>query len=713
MSNTQAMRSSILVATFISCLVFLFLPSEIYLRNQLEFISATSVLVQNLVFAALALTVVLALPVLIPVIAWRKVYVIALGGVFLALWFSGVFLVADLGEFDGFTFELERHGETLVFQGGMFALVLITSCLAMWKWPAYTMRAIAVIGIGLIIIATANFYQASRQQDSTWAPVNLQDISHFSLDQNLLIVLMDTFQSDVLEQIIEKDPSVGEKLDGFRFYPDTMGLAPSTFLTMPGFHSGKGYDSMMSLSEYYDLGVQKESFLTELADNGYQVDLINPIAGTCPEGANVCQRQENLLLHADEVTDVEASRLADLGIFRVVPGLLKQRVFDGTSGPITRLINEIALAGLELQIYQGNTVLNLIADNLWADNSPPSAKLLHLFNTHPPYMFAEDCQFTGVVDAIDRAHMTMQTACAVRWFLYFLDKMKAQGVYDNSMIILTADTGAGNIYGEDDLSSLYAQRHGVPPGELGRLIGGANPVLAIKFPDQRGPIQNSSVPAQLTDIPRTVCETLGDCTNHNGLDLRTDERTDRERTYKYYRWENRFWSLNHIPGILHYAVNGPLWLESSWSRKFSDTMPVEVSKVKFSLDDDPELFGFGWAEVEVSEAGISKRWSIAKRAELNLPLPTGKNLNFEFRVLTEPALDNQVMTIKVNGEVVGVRNLEHRVQFVTVNVPARLLTYPVSEVVLEFSELKEPQDVGRRKLSVSFYELNIYEAPES
>ena len=74
-----------------------------------------------------------------------------------------------------------------------------------------------------------------------------------------------------------------------------------------------------------------------------------------------------------------------------------------------------------------------------------------------------------------------------------------------------------------------------------------------------------------------------------------------------------------------------------------------------------------------------------------------------------PDLEDQTMTVKVNGEVVGVRDLGHRIQFVTMKVPAELVSKPVSDVVLEFSRIRLPEPHQRRKISVSFYQLRIYQ----
>jgi len=713
MSNTQAKRLIVLAAIFISGLIFFFLPSEIYAGNPREFISTPLVLIKDLVLGGLIFTIGLFLPALVPSDGWRKAYAIFLGGAFLALWVSGVFLVGDFGELDGTSFDLSRHTRTLAIQSAWFIFALTAACLCVWKWTDQMVRVISVIGIGLFIIGLSNFYRTGSIEGATWEPINLRDITRFSTEQNLIIVLMDTFQSDVLQQIIDEDPLIRDELDGFLFFPDTLGVAPSTYLTMPAFHSGKTYNNMMALTEYYDLGVREGSFLVELAQNGYEVDVINPITGICPLGASTCKRQENLLLHAKEVTDSETSRLADLGILRVAPGFSKQWIFKANSGPITRVRNDIALSGLSLRVYQGNTVLELLADNLWTDSTAPTAKLIHLFNTHPPYMFDKSCQFTGVNNTQNRTHMTMQSVCAMRWFIYLLERMKSEGVYENSMIVLTADTGAGTVYGAEDLSSLYAQAHGIAPSELGRLIGGANPVLAIKFPGDNGPMQNSMVQAQLTDIPRTVCENLPGCTKNEGLNLRSNETMDRKRSYNYYRWKNKYWGLKNIPGIIQYTVNGPLWLESSWSRNFSGRMPTEISTVEFSNEDEQELFGMGWGHVEVNATGISKRWSTAKEAVLFLPLPADEDLTMQFEVMNAPGLVDQVMSVKVNGELVGSRHLEDRVQVVSVNVPTELITKPISEVRLEFSKLKLPKTQDRRKISVSFFQLKIYQVSEN
>jgi hypothetical protein len=700
--------SALLAAVFTSGLVFLFLPSELFLRNPTEFVSTIGPLMLYLALWGMALAVLLCIPLALPLAGWQRIWGSLLGGLALSVWVSGVFLVPDLGALDGASFDLNLHRETLNRHSVVFGAVLIAACLISWYWPRYLAWALVILGAGLTVITVNNLLAVGKMRKAPFETVDPRQIARFSDRQNLLILVLDTFQSDLLQAIIEQDPTIREKLDGFEFYPDTLGVAPTTYLTMPAFHSGLQYNRMTSLNDFYALGVRQNSFLGELARSSYQVDIVNPIAGACPDGMNTCKNQENLLWTEGDVLVEEASRLADLAILRAAPGRLKPRVFDGSSGLVTRVRAGIYLTGLEQRIYMANTVLQLVIENLWVDGNPPTAKLIHLLNTHPPFMFDAQCRFIGVKKEMDRAHQTDQTECAMQWFLSLLTAMKDAGVYDNSMIVLTADTGAGSTYADDDLSSLYAQRHGLEPGAMGRLIGGANPVLAIKYPGRRGVLAESDLQAQLTDLPRTVCESLGDCAMPYGIDLRTAEPATRARAYHYYRWKHEYWGHATIPGIRQYTVRGPLWLESSWRESPASGDPQRLVGIGFTQDDDPAVFRANWGEVEDTGSDIGKRWATGHRAELSLPLPAEENLILQFYILPAPGLENQEVSIRLNGQLVDRRILKEGMQEIIATLPVNHLSRERSSLVFEFSQLLPPQKADARHLAAAFFGLSVY-----
>jgi hypothetical protein len=708
MRRNPHVRVTLTAALFIGGLVFLFLPSELWLRNPTEFVSAPAPVAGLLALWWVFASAVLFLPVLAPWAGWRRAWSALVGGLAFALWASAVFLVPELGAMDGAGFDLGMHRETLVRHSYVFVAVLLVSWLVAWLWLRYLNWGLVILAAGLFLTTASNFHAVGKLREKPFETVDPWELSRFSGETNLLILVLDTFQSDLLQVLTERDPSLREQLDGFVFYPDTLGVAPSTYLTMPAFHSGRPYNRLMSLNEFYEYGVKQNSFLTDLAEDGYQVDIVNPIASVCPKGVNTCKYQENLLFVAKDAAMQEALRLSDLAVLRAAPGLSKAFVFDGSTGLVTWLSNGNYLTGLEHRIFMGNRVLQAMIDHLRVDDGPPTARLIHLLNTHPPFMFDAQCEFIGVQKPINRKLQTEQTACAMRWVLRLLTALREAGVYDNSMVVLTADTGAGNIYADDDLSSLYAQRNGLPPGETGRLLGGANPVLAIKFPGSRGPLRASTLQAQLTDLPRTVCDTLGDCSTARGINLRTDDPGTRARTYHYYEWRHAYWGLDTIPGIVQYTVRGPLWLEDSWSEFASGDEVEQVLGLTFSHGDDPGLFGPGWGDVEVASESVSKRWVTEEQASLYLPLNDLGDLYLKFRVLPAAALVDTHMSVRLNGTPLETLVLEEGLQDLLVTLPVALLQPERNEIEFEFSQLKSPQGAESRSLAAAFYELSVY-----
>lgn len=443
------------------------------------------------------------------------------------------------------------------------------------RFPHHVRRGLSVLTIGVVLTTSFTFYaKASGRQQNPPVHVDIQQLSRFDAKHNLLIVLMDTFQSDVLDTLLHENPELGHRLRGFHFYPNTLGVAPTTYLTMPAFHSGEPYDRVMSLYEYYDRGVRQGSFMAALAQNGYEVDLINPIASVCPNGARICVHQNTVFAQLGQDSPLDVTHLMDLGLFRVLPGVLKRYAFDGTMGLISYYLGDALLLGLNLNIYRANEVLDFMTDHMHITPGAPTARLIHLFNTHPPYMRDRHCQFIGLQKRINRQGMTEQTACAVDRFTAVLDAMEAHGIYDSAMVILVADTGASSPHGARDMANLYAAREAASAGAMGRLMGGANPVLAIKYPGSDGPLRVSKTAAQLTDIPHTVCAALGHCQHHRGLDLATSPpNPDRIRRYHDYTWKHEYWGLHNIPGIVTYDITGPLWRASAWTRTRDADLP--------------------------------------------------------------------------------------------------------------------------------------------
>src|SRR5262249_41791582 len=150
----------------------------------------------------------------------------------------------------------------------------------------------------------------------------------FSPIENVLVVLLDGLQADVADAVLRNTPPLAEAFEGFRFYKDTLRVAPTTFLSLPAIHSGSVYRAHDNFPTRFADAIPHHSFMTRFAQAGYQTTLINPIEGICPDQVATCTSAARILRSPGQQLRLEALRLLDLSLLRVAPIWLKQRIYN-------------------------------------------------------------------------------------------------------------------------------------------------------------------------------------------------------------------------------------------------------------------------------------------------------------------------------------------------------------------------------------------------
>ncbi|KKB12915.1 hypothetical protein VE25_05000 [Devosia geojensis] len=299
--------AGLFVSTF-----FVGLPSTVYGANESEFSAPFLNLIQVYWPWALTAAVLLVLPALFlprrAAHAWAAVVAVLA----IYTWAHGTFQTHSFGIVDGRGWSAEvpvwQWLLDLVVSLAAASVVLFIA----WRAP----RALAVL---CMVIAGGAVAQAVPQfdgYDTDLAPPTMARLSQFNSDSNSLIILLDTLQSDVFEQVVFNNPDLRDAFDGFLFFPDTVGAAPTTYLSLPTIHSGLTYDGDTRLQDFFHEAVGERSVLSVIADAGYKSDLVNVIFWTCP--ANVkCQSTRSALMGEEGEYRGQALRLLDAVLFRV------------------------------------------------------------------------------------------------------------------------------------------------------------------------------------------------------------------------------------------------------------------------------------------------------------------------------------------------------------------------------------------------------------
>ena len=120
-----------------------------------------------------------------------------------------------------------------------------------------------------------------------------------------------------------------------------------------------------------------------------------------------------------------------------------------------------------------------------------------------------DCNYPGRSLPRNRKTTTARSKCSLNAVIDVFEKMKALGVYDDTLIILMADHGAGVIPNGLNEQSSKDSGAGTVSSIPAEIVSMALPLMAIKLPGASGPMQTSTAPSSLIDTAATINAILG------------------------------------------------------------------------------------------------------------------------------------------------------------------------------------------------------------
>jgi hypothetical protein len=481
----------------------------------------------------------------------RAALACALGAVGILCWLYGGLFTSEMRVLDGQSAPMNFDTRLGIWELPLAAAACLLLALGMRRAPG--VATAALLALNVAAGATSAFAVSTSYRTRATAPraADPERVFRFSSRQNVLIVLLDGLQAGIVADVFERDPDLKAAFEGFRFFPDTLAIAPTTFLNLPAIHSGWVYRRWQLLSSYFTTSIERHSFVNRFDAAGYDTALVNPVEGVCPARAASCTSAAGLLRSFSAQLRVESLRLLELSMFRLSPVWLKQRIYDDGAwlfGEHDEAANEIA------QLFEGNRLLHEVARRLVVDDGRPTLKFLHSMATHTPYVMSDDCR-SVTRGSIHR--VVGQSRCALLAVAALLERLKAAGVYDRTIVLVLADHGIN--------AGVFAG--GAARQEAGMLrAGAANPLFMLKRLGDRGTVREVGGAVQLTDTGATLCAASGACTVPFGLPA-GEAPPDRPRLFYDYVWAHEFWNLRDIPSMAVFEVRGPVWDEGSWFEK--------------------------------------------------------------------------------------------------------------------------------------------------
>lgn len=520
---------------------------------------------------------------------------------------------------------------------------------------------------------------------------SFNEFATFSKQKNILVLLFDSIQSDIFYDIVREKTKLTKELRGFTFFRNNLGDFASTRPAIPAILTGEIYDNSQPIDDFIEMTANNNFIGIELENNNFQVDL-NYWAYCRGQRVN-CYNIKRLIQSERDLRFNDVAIMIDVTLFRQFPHFVKRFVYNDHLWLVSRAV---AKKGLETFQMRDVAFIRGFIKRMNANSPKPTFKFIHMMHTHPPVMINEECQFIGG-QRFTRENYKPQVSCALDLFIKILKRLKAQGLYDNTFILLIGDHGARLPVLTETDSRVKKENS---PNR--RIIGTALPLLLGKPFRNSDEFKISNAPVQLSDIPATICSLLKNCSTNYGKSI-FEYKEDSKRIRKYYHFDGgRVYPAN----MAEYSVDGLSYDPNSWyfsGYKLASASNNEIRRIDFSSPKDRYYLGIGWSEIEkYKEGNIYGVWTMGPVAQILLNLPKKGILILKGQVSTHYNNKNQSFKVKIDGTYVATVEVPRRRTEFSVKIPLENVSSTKSIIEFEFAQWNKPKTKDVRPLAVLF-----------
>jgi hypothetical protein len=578
----------LLASTAFVLTLFLFAPARIALGNFKEFSTpfpetilfflAVSVVLVGILFGVLALTC--RRP------GARRVAVSLLLACALLMWVQGSILPWRYGVLDGKDIAWGALAGRGAAETAAWAVLAAASVI----WARQVFRASRVAGLLLVVVqllsAAQTWIVTPKDQGFKQQERETDTLFQFSPHVNVIVLVLDTFQSDIFQDIIRDDAELAARFDGFTYFRNALAGSDGTLVSVPNMLTATNYDNSVPYLEYVKSAFLENSLPKTLHEYSFRIDAY-PIFPYSIHTDFSASAPPALRLRDWDAFFEDQAFIADLALFRVSPHFAKRLIYNRQQWRISAAVKRLTGRGDRAQARAGsgqsglsyarefensrelvrtNWDASFIQKMIPASGTMQDAdtfKFYHLNGIHLQLVMNEDLLADRILPT--RAGMLRQGKGVLKIAAIFLDRLRQLGVYDNSLIFVVADHGAGIPDALVNVSPLAAQFNTGAPykGNFSPFKAAGIPMVLVKRMNGSGAMKLSDAPICLGDIPQTVVEELGLQARFPGRSMfSVQDGEQRERIYRAFVGPQE--DVDFLAPLCEYAVNGFSWDDASW-----------------------------------------------------------------------------------------------------------------------------------------------------
>lgn len=719
----------ILLAGWISLKIFLFCPLTIYVTNAEEmpvgfYSLALLYLLPFLVVGAILVFSGLALPT-----GPRRCYVAILAAIGGLLWLQGDVLLWNYGSLDGSFIDWEREAWKGYVDSSIWLAVLVAA--VYWRRhlvPRFRTGVLLLLAVQLGSLLFMKPWGALIQETApSVASLDLPDrLVRFSASRNVIHIVLDGFQSDIFDELVEDSEHYREGFEGFTFFREATTSTRVTHLSIPSFISASTFRNQVPAWRFEQRIFEGKNILRTMAEAGYRIDLASgvPWMSRLHAGAAYYGIPHPFLEQA-EIERWHAAFLLDLSLFRLAPHFIKRAIYNQQAWLISSM--NPGPSGTHYRHFSDIEFLRRFTQEASIGEDTPVYKLIHLLTPHPPLVVDERKLPARTPLKYTRENFRRQATYTLEWVLQFLDKLRRLSLYHDATIIIQADHGSGLSFRLQDSTGEWVDSR---KSSL-RISGAVLSLLLVKPARSEGGLRVSDTQVELNDLPATMVALLGlpeEFGGKNVFEVKNEERRDRRYNRGMVNRDNSR-QTGYFTALQEYVISGSVFAESSWRKgnlylkpaEHRDTDYAWGTLLTFGKSGNVHRFLLdGWSLPSESERTT---WTKSNEARMNFTVspPKRDRVVLSANVLpfvVEELHPVQRVLIHVNGEPVGEWMLTERVlQSHSLEVPAYFFRDDEVVVGFEFPNAVTPRELGvnrdGRTLAVRFANIRLHDGSAS
>ncbi len=456
-----------------------FTPSSLFLENINEFMLSYSQIAPILLSISLILTI--GLYIFSLCIINEKVlhiFIAFLFSITLCFYVQGNFLNPQLPTLDGTQVNWASYGKETIISASFWLvciiLCLVLSCLKKTKteqfikYISYFLSAVQIVSLVVLIFTT-------KLNDSANYGYSKEGEFSIGTQENVIIFIVDTLQSDKLADYLTSDTYEDGALDDFTFFNNvTSGGAPTHF-ALPVLLTGIEYDPTQSFSSYLQDICEETELYNDFHNNGYDIRFYTTISSLWdfPDGAvdNYGITSSKWIENYQDFS----FQLYKLTSFYLMPQFLKQYFWMADRS----LLDNVASSNIQYEIDEVQFYNDFHTMGQLQTDYEKTFRLYHFNGIHVPYVMNEH-----VSPWKEGGNLTEETQALqgdMKIIYEYINQLKMTNTYEQSTIIILGDHG---LHEENNIED--------------------NPAVLIKLPYETHELTYNSAPVHFRNLNATI-----------------------------------------------------------------------------------------------------------------------------------------------------------------------------------------------------------------